>query len=212
MKTHILFGYVAGAASILAFASPSLADDTYVAPPQTTTTTTQTTAAPVTDAEPAPIAPAPTQTTATTTTTSADMRLNETAPPADTVTLYRETRPNRKLLIPGVALLGVTYGATAATAFFGNGREADDNLYIPVVGPWMNLADRQCEGCNGESLNKAMIIGSGVLQGAGALMTVASFIIPEKTEAVRIQAGSVNMQLTPTMARGAAGFGAVGTF
>lgn len=209
MKKELIFGTVAGAMSILAFASPSRADDAERSTPttETETVTTQTTAAPV------PVTPTPSA-TSTTTTTSADteaaMRASTMTPPADTITLYRERRPNKNLLIPGASLLAGTYAATAIVNYAGPSR--DDNLYIPVVGPWMNLADRNCDTCDNETRNKILIAGSGVLQGAGALLTLGSFIFPEKVETARIEAGPVKINFTPTTARGGAGIGAVGTF
>jgi hypothetical protein len=146
---------------------------------------------------------------------------NTTTPPATTgansasgesTVVYNKRRPNKALLITGSALLVGTYVTTAALAG-ANGPEQDKNLYIPVVGPWLNLADRTtASGRAGDTRDTVLIAGSGVLQGAGAALLITSFFVPEKVPAARISAGNVKMQITPTAAPGAGGLGAIGTF
>jgi hypothetical protein len=129
------------------------------------------------------------------------------------MTIYRSIHPNRPLLFTGAGILVGSYVATAVVqAAEGNSR--DNELYIPVAGPFINLAERDCPECSNEDLNRALIIGSGILQGAGAVLTIASFFVPEKVEAARIQAGPVNMHIMPTTVGRTAGMGvgAVGTF
>jgi len=136
-----------------------------------------------------------------------------TAPPTrESVTVYQKTIPNKPLLITGGLLLVGTYATTAA--FVGaNGPIGDKDLYIPVVGPWINLADRQCFGdCPNETRDTVLIAGSGVLQGVGALLALGSFFIPESVPAARITAGPVKMNITPSAGMGSGGVGAVGTF
>ena len=127
------------------------------------------------------------------------------------MTVYTRRTPNTALLITGSALLVSSYVTTAAFAG-ANGPVADKDLYIPIVGPWINLMDRTPSTRENDSRDTALIIGSGVLQGVGALMGIASFFIPEKIPAARITAGNVNMQITPQAAPGSGGLGAIGTF
>lgn len=156
--------------------------------------------------------------TSTTTTTSAvgdlpttgAMPAAATAPPMRDMTVYQKRVPNKAVLITGGALLVGTYATTAALTA-ANGPVADKDLYIPVAGPWINLADRGSDRSN-ETRDTVLIAGSGVLQGIGALMAVTSFFIPEKVPAARITAGNVKMNITPTAGPGAGGIGASGTF
>lgn len=181
--------------------------------------------------QPAPAAPAPVAAeddASTTTTTSAapgvstqstsDATAGPSAPNAsesrdDVVTVTRSIRPNRPWLITGGIILAGSY-VTTAVVNSSEGRTVEDrNLYIPIAGPWLNLADRQCDGCENETRNIAMVIGSGVLQGAGAIMVAASFFIPEKIDAATIQAGPVKLHVAPAQyGRGGMGLGALGTF
>ncbi len=169
-----------------------------------------------------PVTTAPSSTpTSTTTTTSADDATASSSsatttlsppPTGESVVVYNKQRPNKALLITGSAFLVGTYVTTAALAG-ANGPDADKNLYIPVVGPWLNLADRTtANGRAGDTRDTVLIAGSGVLQGAGAALLIASFFVPEKVPAARISAGNVKMQLTPTAGPGAGGLGAIGTF
>jgi hypothetical protein len=128
--------------------------------------------------------------------------------PRESITVYNKHVPNTPMLVGGAVLLGATYATTAA--FVGaNGKIGDHDLYIPIVGPWINLADRSCVGdCPHDDRDKALIVASGIGQGAGALLGLVSFFVPEKVPAARIQAGPVKMIVAPT----AGGVGAVGTF
>jgi hypothetical protein len=115
-----------------------------------------------------------------TTTTAASFGLNE--PTIDTTT-EKKTFLNRPLFFTGLTLFGGAYAASTIVAAT-NDRPSDDKLYYPVVGPWMDLADRGCStrGCaSGEGINTALLVTSGVAQGIGALGIVTSLIVPEKT-------------------------------
>lgn len=180
---------------------------------------------------PAPAAPAPapapatpaadvTPPVGTATTTAADRPNDTTAGPTtpeprqrDTVTVTRSMTPNRPWLIVGGALLVGTYVPTAILSST-EGRSVEDrNLLIPVIGPWLNVADRRCDGCDNESGNVAMVVGSGVLQGVGAGMLIMSFFIPEKIEAATIQAGPVKLHFAPAqLGRSGMGLGTIGVF
>lgn len=173
-------------------------------------------------ASPPPPAPPTAPMTTTTSTTAADTPIvtdTNAGPSAaspsekDTVTVHRSIRPNRPWLITGGSILLGSYITTAVVTAT-QGREVEDrNLLVPVAGPWLNLGDRRCDGCDNETRNVALVIGSGVLQGVGALMTAASFFIPEKIEAATITAGPMKLHVLPTpMGRSGVGVGTVATF
>ena len=98
-------------------------------------------------------------------------------------------------------------GATSA-------RREDRRLIIPVAGPWLDLANRDCrtERCGAnENVNKAMIITSGAVQGAGALMALGSLLIPERKTVHERVAEKPGVQIAP-MIGGITGISAVGRF
>lgn len=122
--------------------------------------------------------------------------------------------PNRTLLSTGSTMFIVSYGASVVTAAISD-RDEDKKLFIPVVGPWIDLADRNCDvrGCGGnEDVNKAMIITSGVVQGAGVLLAISSLFIPETVESRRLAATKPEVRVLPVSFAAGAGVGAVGRF
>ncbi len=191
MKKALLGSLAIG---LVVVASPAFADDAVKGTQQTTiqqpTSVTTTTAGQAPQMSDAALSPA------------------QTAPvERDTVTLYQNNRPNKAYLYTGGALFLGSYATTAAV---NAASDIDRSLYIPVVGPWLHIAERDS---NADTLGTVLIAGSGVVQGIGVLMTTASFFIPEKVPAATIQAGNVKINVTPTAyGRGSAGIGAVGTF
>jgi hypothetical protein len=185
--------------------APTSADTTTTTTPPATSSSTSTT---VTTGA---VMTTPTSTTTTTGAEDATAMAMSPTPPAEareSITVYNKHYPNTPILVGGGLLLAGVYAATAGTVGAA-GKIGDHDLYIPVVGPWINIAERSCTGdCPNESRDKGLIIASGIAQGVGALMVGASFLIPEKIPAARIHAGSMNMLVAPT----AGGVGAVGTF
>jgi len=168
----------------------------------------------------------PQQPTSTTTVTQADvaattpsstpMPQTARAQEKDTVTLYQSVRPNKTYLYTGGLLFLGAYVPTAVlTGVNSDSDRTDKSLYIPAVGPWLTLADRNCTTCTEgqNTLDTVLIAGSGVIQGAGLLLMTASIFVPEKVPAATIQAGNVKMTPTATsVGRSSATFGVVGTF
>jgi hypothetical protein len=96
-------------------------------------------------------------------------------------------------------------------------READEKLWIPVVGPWIDLADRggcpAVGSCSRESWNKALLIGDGIIQGAGAIAILASLFVPMTTKTYRTTGKPTVRVLPMQMGTGASlGAGMAGTF
>lgn len=125
----------------------------------------------------------------------------------------RRTLPNRPLLITGSILLGGSYGASAIVGGLSD-RSADEKLFYPVVGPWMDLADRGCDerACSNERLNEVLLIGSGVGQGLGALGILLSVIIPEKTTRNWYLVGNNDLVVAPRLGTDMTGLSAFGRF
>jgi hypothetical protein len=84
--------------------------------------------------------------------------------------------PNPYLFGSGVVMLGVSYAPALAVAINSN-RSEDDYLYAPVVGPWLDLASRDCaNACGNENVNKTLLVVDGVFQAVGALQIMASLM------------------------------------
>jgi hypothetical protein len=97
--------------------------------------------------------------------------------------------PNTMLIGSGLLVFGVAYGTSAIVAGTSD-HPGDRHLYVPVVGPWMNLADRgSCGGrldrsCDNETTNKVLLVADGVFQGIGVLSIIGGFLSPEHREVV----------------------------
>lgn len=128
--------------------------------------------------------------------------------------------PNPYLLNSGLFTLGLSYIPALVVAIESD-RPEDKHLYAPVVGPWLDLADREdCDGaaddCSGETVNKVLLVTDGIFQGLGALQIVGSFVFPEtRTVTVSNTDGTPAVRFNVTAAsfgRGANGVLAVGEF
>jgi hypothetical protein len=192
------------ALSVLTFASGAFADDTQT----TQVTTTQTTT---------PLAPPPASTT-TVTQAAVDV------PPPVVVTSQPTTESggsttttwvNRPLLVTGALLFGGTYAASAAVAGESNRPSDNPNLYYPIVGPWLDLAQRDCTAtrpCVGETGNKTLLVLDGVTQGIGALAIVTSLFVPEKKSRHWFIIGNEKVHAEPVSVGSGYGLAAQGKF
>ncbi len=121
---------------------------------------------------------------------------------------------NRPLLLTSTLVFGGTYAASAVVSITSDRPSDKSNLAIPVVGPWLDLANRDTDNrpSNNEGLNKALLIADGVAQGLGAIGMVASFFIPEKTVRHFYVLGNEKLHVAPTRVGTGYGLGGGGTF
>jgi hypothetical protein len=78
-----------------------------------------------------------------------------------------------------VSYLPATMIAESSAARF------DQLLYVPVAGPWLDLARRPiCGGaaCNTEFGNRALLATDGMLQGLGVLMTIVGLFSDDSAD------------------------------
>jgi hypothetical protein len=125
----------------------------------------------------------------------------------------RSSLPNTPLLVTGTVLLGASYGASVIAAARSDS-ETDDKLFYPVVGPWLALKDRDCsvDPCSRKTLDTTLLVGSGVLQGLGALGMVLSVVIPSTETHSWYLIGGDDMNVTPLAGYGELGAVATGRF
>lgn len=89
-------------------------------------------------------------------------------------------RPNRPLIASGFITFGIPYTVSVFVGATSN-RDADRALFIPLAGPWIDLATRgDCGqllgGCGNETAAKAGLIVDGIFQGIGAITMVSGFL------------------------------------
>jgi hypothetical protein len=193
------------------------ADAPLIAPPPPMTPPAPTVVAPTTVVEPAP---APVISTPT-----------MVAEPAmgQPVVAERTTAapPNTRIVAGGLFTLAGAYIPSVIVAA-ANNDSWNNHLYIPVVGPWLDLGNRPpCGGlfqtsCGAEDGFKALLIVDGVFQGLGALGTVLGLVTPQprtqivtaKTDAdARKKAAKANLHVVPaSLGQAAYGLAAFGNF
>jgi len=216
MKAFIVRGAAALTIGAAALSSTSIAKaDNVVVTPQGTQ------AAPAPAPAPAPVvvAPAAPQTTTTSATVPGPVVVNNGGAPSAEASNHEYIGPNRRLLMSGIIMSGVPYIASVAIAASSN-HSGDDNLYIPVVGPWLDIGRRgDCpvgsHACDNETGNKLLLGIDGVFQGIGALQILGAFIFPETREITTVPATAFTpaMTLTPTkMGRSGYGLSAIAEF
>jgi hypothetical protein len=139
---------------------------------------------------------------ATTTTTSA-------AVPSET----REEAymPNPYLLATGFVLWGVPYTSGLIVAAQSS-NPADQHLYVPIAGPWIDLANRQScpvgsNACNNETTNKVLLGVDGAFQAIGTIEVLWGFLRHEHREVTTISATRYTPAISLTPARVETGYG-----
>lgn len=140
------------------------------------------------------------------------------APAQETVTVYKG--PNRALIGAGVGVFAASY-IPAVIVGAESSLDADRHLFIPVVGPWIDLGNRPACGvssvvCNNETTNKVLLAVDGVFQGIGVLTAIAGLLMPERQEVVTTTTATAekpSIHLSPAeMGAGGAGVAAFGTW
>ena len=122
----------------------------------------------------------------------------------------RTRRPNVPLLTTSSVLF---VGSYIPTVIYQGAKDQNRNLYVPIAGPWMDLA----QGHHSTS-SKTLLSLSGVAQGLGALGIVSSFFVPQrKTRSwpllgMEHEGKRAAFTLEPRMGRGQYGVGALGRF
>jgi hypothetical protein len=137
----------------------------------------------------------------------------------DTVQTHTEsTGPDGRTIGGGIVTFGISYGIAIGVAA-GSGHEGDHHLFVPIVGPWLDLGDRGAcplsRSCAGETANRALIVVDGVFQAIGVLTVVSGFVFPKTRDVTTTTTGATKptVEITPVQyAHGGVGLAAVGTF
>jgi hypothetical protein len=136
----------------------------------------------------------------------------EYAPRSDVV-VREEAVPNAGLILSGSLMLGITYTSSLIVGASSE-RDSDKHLYVPLAGPWIDLADRGgCDdaggtGCDNETRNKVLLVADGIFQGIGAAQIVGGFAFPRR----RVVAKTADVRIVPNVGRAGYGLTASGTF
>jgi hypothetical protein len=143
----------------------------------------------------------------------------EAPPPVTTQeTTTEATGPSMAMVGSGVVIFGLSY-VPAVVAGSVSGLTADRALFVPLAGPWVDLAQRpNCPsaGCsNREITDKVLLVTDGVFQAIGALTIVGGLLTTahETRTVQRAASHGPTFHLTPaSMGAGGYGMAALGTF
>lgn len=135
---------------------------------------------------------------------------------------YPPSSVRPKLIVGGIAVTGIAYGAAFLGAEAAATWPGSQELKAPIVGPWIALAMNGCPkedpGCDAfVYLRASLLVIDGLLQAAG-LAVVAEAIVMKTEAAPAAPAGpakavaSFTFQPAPFVTPTSAGFGLVGTF
>jgi hypothetical protein len=130
---------------------------------------------------------------------------------AQTTTTEEGYVPNRVMLASGLILWGVPYSVGVGVAAE-SGNQADQHLYVPIVGPWIDLTQRGgCpvgyNSCNTETTNKVLLVGDGIFQAIGTLQVLWAFLRPEHREVMTVSATRYTPKIAFTPSPVASGYG-----
>jgi hypothetical protein len=126
------------------------------------------------------------------------------------VTHARPARADSTMVASGVVTFGVFYGAAVVAASISD-NPADDALYVPLIGPWIDLADRgDCQLlCEDETRDKILIALDGVMQTVGAAIVVYGILTPTRGHVY----SSGDVRIVPvSFGKRSAGLGITGWF
>lgn len=125
------------------------------------------------------------------------------------------TGPRKSLLESGAWTLGLSYLPAVVVAAQSSLPE-DDNLFVPVAGPWLDYATRDCPNCSHETMNQVLLVTDGVVQGLGALQIVGSFLLidqsPGDDRSIEPSSARRTLQIAPARLAGGYGVAARGYF
>jgi hypothetical protein len=122
--------------------------------------------------------------------------------------------PSWGLLSSGLFVFAGTYTASFVVAATSS-HAGDQALYAPIVGPWLDIANRCPGGCNGDLGNKVLLGFDGVFQTIGLLSVASAFLLPSRRSrpvAARTETAPTFRLLPTSYAHGSPGLLAIGTF
>jgi hypothetical protein len=142
------------------------------------------------------------------------------AGPATTETVRTHTTssgPDMRAIGGGLFTFGVSY-SIAVVVGATSSHQGDSDLYVPIVGPWMDFVDRggcpQNGSCGAETGNKVLLVVDGVFQAIGVLSVAGGFLFQSSVDTTTSTSAARPMvQITPVeYAHGGLGLAAIGRF
>lgn len=137
---------------------------------------------------------------------------------AEQATRYPPSSVRPKLIIGGLAVTGLAYGAGFLAASSWPEVPGSSELKIPVVGPWIALAKNDCASDDPDCgfilyMRGFLTIVDGLIQLGGlGIAGEGVFMTTESSRAQPVKPAAITVRPAPIVAGSGAGFGVVGTF
>jgi hypothetical protein len=124
-------------------------------------------------------------------------------PAAEPRTVVVEDPINAPVFGTGLAVFALSYGTSVVFAARSDSNEPNHHLYVPVVGPWLALADRpDCDvrltGCDDETAAKVFLVLDGIFQAGGVIAMVNGLVAPSSHREVVRVADTKKVRVRPT--------------
>ncbi len=126
------------------------------------------------------------------------------------------TGPDRRLIGSGLVTFGLSYIPALVVAGTSD-LSTDHHLYVPIVGPWLDLGNRpSCGvggvGCDSETTYKVLLVFDGIFQGIGGITTIAGFLSPEHHVISTAKTDKPTVRVVPSRVASGYGLSAFGSF
>ncbi len=125
---------------------------------------------------------------------------------------------DRSLFTTGAVVFATSYGGAVVVAATSD-HVGDNHLYIPLVGPWLDIVDRgSCPvglpSCDSETSSKVLLVADAVFQAAGVVSMIdAAFVRVHHESAAEARRAYRKVRVSPTSyGWGAPGFAVSGHF
>ncbi len=143
------------------------------------------------------------------------VRPGDAAAQPATVDTTAATGPNMAMVSSGVGIFALSY-VPAVVVGATSGFHPDRTLYVPLAGPWIDLAQRPgcapAASCDSENTAKVLVIADGVFQAIGAVTVVGGFLLPIHERVVRTADRRPTLRIGAAKLGGGYGMIALGTF
>jgi hypothetical protein len=135
----------------------------------------------------------------------------EPSPPRSETTF--ELTFNRPLFAIGTVLFAGAYVPSLLYTLKSD-YNARSDLELPVVGPWLDFANRVCtvDPCDASHLNGGLLLVDGIVQSVGLLVLLASMVVPESVTHDWFFADGQLAVVPASMGRESVGASALGRF
>jgi hypothetical protein len=154
---------------------------------------------------------------ATTAPASVDATATPVAAPPSRDESVEARGPNFVMVGAGLVSFGFSY-AIASIVGATSSDSVDKRLFVPVAGPWIDLAARSAcvaapgGSCHSEGVNRAGLVFDGVFQGLGALAIVGGLVFHWPQAAKVASVRGTEIQLAPVQYARGGGLAAIGSF